>query len=145
MSKENGIAASEPSLENPLSATALISCAREARENAYAPYSHFKVGAAILGSDGKIYTGTNVENASSPTGICAEQAAVAKAVSSGVKKFKAIAIVGGSGGYVFCPPCGACRQVLSEFCDDSLTLYIGTESGYKTFTLGELLPYNFNL
>ena len=128
---------------DPLSAIALIGAAKEARANAHAPYSQFKVGAALLCRDGKIYTGCNVENMASPSGICAECAAVAKAVGAGEEEFKAIAIVGGMGGYSFCPPCGNCRQVLSEFCDRDFTVYVGTNGGYETYTLGELLPYHF--
>ena len=89
----------------------LIEQARAAYANAYAPYSHYKVGAALLGDDGRIYTGCNVENAVYPLTLCAERVAIAKAVSEGVKHIKALAVVTANGG----SPCGSCRQVLSEF------------------------------
>ena len=89
----------------------LIQAAQEARRWAYVPYSHYRVGAALLSTSGKIYDGVNVENAAYPTGICAERVAVFKAVSEGEREFIAIAVVTDNGG----SPCGACRQVLSEF------------------------------
>ena len=96
----------------------LIREALEAREGAYAPYSGFKVGAALLSASGKIYRGCNIENASYPVTICAERTAVAKAVSGGEREFRKIAIVGSPGdrkGYGPCLPCGMCRQMLREF------------------------------
>jgi cytidine deaminase len=96
----------------------LLELAIEAREMAYAPYSGFRVGAALVGKSGKIYKGCNVENAAySPTN-CAERTAIFKAVSEGEREFNAIAIVGGMGETIadFCAPCGVCRQVLAEFC-----------------------------
>ena len=98
---------------------ALMNLAAKARENAYTPYSHFRVGAALLASSGKIYTGCNIENASySPTN-CAERTAFFKAVSEGERSFVAIAIVGGPENTVsgLCTSCGVCRQVMAEFCD----------------------------
>jgi cytidine deaminase len=89
----------------------LVRCALEAREWAYAPYSNYRVGAALLADSGRVYTGVNVENAAYPTGICAERVAVYKAVSEGERQFQAIAVVTANGG----TPCGSCRQVLSEF------------------------------
>ena len=124
----------------------LVSLALEARENSYSPYSGFKVGAALLTKSGKVYKGCNIENgAYSPTN-CAERTAVFTAVSDGEKDFSAIAVVGGADEIKdFCPPCGVCRQVLSEFCtpDFEIHLFDGEES--KTFTLGELLPESFKL
>ena len=116
-----------------------------AMNNAYAPYSEFKVGAAILTNDGRVFCGCNIENAAYPAGICAERSAIAGAVSSGAKGFKKIAIVGGKKGKItdYCPPCGICRQVLNEFCseDFEILLFNGTE--VKSHLLKELLPFGF--
>ena len=123
----------------------LISLAVEAMDKAYAPYSGFKVGAALLCSDGTVYTGCNIENAAySPTN-CAERTAIFKAVSEGHRDFTAIAICGGKNGEItnLCTPCGVCRQVLREFCKDDFPVYLAHGGGYKTLTLGDLLPYSF--
>ena len=123
----------------------LLQYAVEAREMAYAPYSGFRVGAALVGKSGKIYTGCNVENAAySPTN-CAERTAVFKAVSEGEREFTAIAIVGGAGDEIapFCAPCGVCRQVLGEFCGGDLRVVLGTPDNVSVHTLAELLPYSF--
>ena len=128
-----------------MSAEKLISLAVEAMGKAYAPYSGFQVGAALLCSDGTVFTGCNIENAAySPTN-CAERTAVFKAVSEGHKDFAAIAICGGKGGKIssLCTPCGVCRQVLSEFCKEDFSIYLAHKDGYKTLTLGDLLPYSF--
>ncbi len=123
----------------------MISLAREAREQAYAPYSEFKVGAALLCVDGSIYTGCNVENVSYGLTNCAERTAIFKAISEGKKQFTAIAICGGKDGAIdkICPPCGACRQVLREFCDDNFTIHLLGEAGVESYTLKELLPMSF--
>lgn len=114
----------------------LVARAIEARQRAYAPYSHYKVGAALLGKSGKVYLGCNVENASYGHTICAERTAVVKAVSEGETEFEAIAVVTRNGG----SPCGACRQVLAEFAPE-LTVYIADENGeHRTTTVRELLP-----
>ena len=123
---------------------ALLRAATVARQQAYAPYSGFGVGAALQGGDGIIYTGCNVENASYGLTCCAERAALFAAVANGVHTFDAIAIVGGEVGEeatVSCPPCGACRQVLAEFCKDDFPVIL---TGGDT-TLGELLPQAFRL
>ena len=123
----------------------LLELAIKARELAYAPYSNHKVGAALVGKSGKIYTGCNVENAAySPTN-CAERTAVFKAVSEGEREFTAIAIVGGVGDKLseLCAPCGVCRQVLSEFADGDLRIILGTPEAIKVTTLREILPYSF--
>lgn len=121
----------------------LIEKAFEAREKAYAPYSKFKVGAAVLTDSGKIYTGCNVENASYPVGICAERVAISKAVSDGETNFTAIAIVGSTDN--FCMPCGMCRQFMSEFCKGSLKIIsVKDTDNNKVFSLSELLPYTFD-
>ena len=119
--------------------TELIELAGKARKKAYTPYSHYKVGAALLGKSGIVYTGCNVENASYGHTVCAERTAVLKAVSEGETEFEAIAVVTKNGG----SPCGACRQVLSEFAP-KLTIYIADKNGkYRTTTLQKLLPDSF--
>ena len=120
----------------------LLALAEQARKSAYAPYSNFFVGAALLCSDGSTYTGCNVENASFSHTCCAERVAIFKAISEGKRQFDAIAIVGGKDDCTSaCYPCGACRQVMSEFCSDDFKI-ITTEG---ECTLGELLPKSFNL
>lgn len=123
----------------------LINIAVSAMKNAYAPYSGFKVGAALLTGDGQCFTGCNIENASYPAGICAERAAISCAVSSGAKEFVKIAIVGGANGDLtdFCTPCGICRQALAEFCDKDFEIITYNGSRTETHTLGELLPLSF--
>ena len=123
----------------------LMTKAQEARKNSYSPYSHFKVGAALLTKGGKIYTGCNVENAGYSATNCAERTAIFKAVSEGERDFEALAIVGGKDGETaeFCAPCGVCRQVIAEFCKKDFKIILGNEKNYKTFTLDELLPYAF--
>ena len=131
----------------------MINKAFEMLDFSYAPYSHFHVGAALLTSDGKIFTGCNVENAAYGPSNCAERTAVFKAVSEGFKEFSAIAIVGGAenadgktDASDFCPPCGVCRQVLAEFCKKDFKIILAKANGErKTFTLGELLPESFSL
>ena len=111
----------------------------------YSPYSGFKVGAALLGKSGKVYTGCNVENAGySPTN-CAERTALFKAVSEGEREFVSIAVVGGKGEEIadFCAPCGVCRQALAEFCDEDFKIVLGTPDSLQICTLGQLLPYSF--
>ena len=126
----------------------LISTAIEMTKKSYVPYSHFHVGAALLGKDGQIFTGCNIENAAYGPSNCAERTAVFKAVSEGAREFEAIAIVGGPDGQIkdYCPPCGVCRQVLSEFCDKDFKIILAKSTKeYKIFTLGELLPESFSL
>ena len=118
----------------------LVQAANMVRRHAYAPYSRYAVGAALLTKSGKIYTGVNVENAAYPTGICAERVAVFKAVSEGETKFSAIAIASSNGGM----PCGACRQVLSEFGSDTEVLIVNEEGEIlQETTLTTLLPGAF--
>ena len=131
----------------------LIKTATEMTKRSYVPYSHFHVGAALLDTNGKVWTGCNIENAAYGPSNCAERTAVFKAVSEGARSFEAIAIVGGpedENGKVqiqdFCPPCGVCRQVLSEFCDREFKIILANGKGeQKVFTLGELLPESFSL
>ena len=120
----------------------LVEKALEMREYSYAPYSGFRVGAALLTTDGRVYTGCNIENAAySPTN-CAERTAVFKAVSEGERHFAAIAVAGGSKP---CPPCGVCRQVLGEFCGPDFPVYLETQTGWEVLPLKELLPCGFSL
>ena len=126
----------------------LMDLAIKARERAYAPYSSFAVGAALLSENGKVYLGCNIENSSfSPTN-CAERTAIFSAIADGERKFTAIAVCGGKidKKRIFCTPCGVCRQVLSEFCDADLKVILEDgEGGIKALTLGELLPFSFNM
>jgi len=120
----------------------LVALAAQARRHAYAPYSHFAVGAALLAQSGRVYSGTNVENASYGLAVCAERVAVWKAVAAGERAFTAIAVVTENG----VSPCGACRQVLAEFAGDprTLRLIVADVQGHRrTFTLAELLPEAF--
>ena len=125
----------------------LVAVSKEMMEKAYAPYSHFHVGAALLCEDGTIFGGCNVENASYGAACCAERTAVFKAVSEGHTRFSAIAIAGGHEGRIsgVCTPCGICRQVLSEFCDPDMPVLLADRDGYEKHTIGELLPYSFKL
>ncbi len=120
----------------------LVAQAQQARERAYAPYSSFPVGAALLGRSGRVYTGCNVENAAYPLVTCAERTAVTKAVSEGEREFQAIAVVTDTGA----TPCGACRQILREFSGpegDLRVLVADTDGNVRTFTIAELLPEGF--
>ena len=119
---------------------ALIDLAIEARQHAYAPYSDYRVGAALRTKTGRVFTGVNVENAAYPTSICAERTAVFKAVSEGEREFEIIAVVTDNGG----SPCGSCRQVLSEFgLDTQVILADGQGKVVRETTVGELLPDAF--
>lgn len=123
----------------------LIKEAQNAREYSYSPYSNFKVGCALLCKNGKIYTGCNVENASFGECICAERVAILNAVSQGDKEFLAIAIVGGIDEiYDFTYPCGSCRQVMSEFCNNDLEIVLFDGKNTKLCTLGQLFPNSFD-
>ena len=125
----------------------MIDLAVEMMQRAYAPYSHFTVGAALLTKAGNLYGGCNVENAAYSPGSCAERTAICKAVSEGEREFRAIAIVGGREAVMdgSCPPCGVCRQVMREFCDpESFRVILATgREEYKIMTLQELLPESF--
>ena len=124
----------------------LMHAALAAREMAYAPYSGFCVGAALLTANGKLYTGCNIENAAYTPTNCAERTAFFKAVSEGERDFAAIAIVGGRKGTEgsFCAPCGVCRQVMAEFCDADFRVVLGDAKQVQVFTLAELLPASFS-
>ena len=121
----------------------LLMAAKHARDRAYAPYSKFKVGAAILADDGKVYSGGNVENAAYPNGVCAETSAISAMVLGGAKKIREIAVI--AGGPKLVTPCGGCRQRIAEFADPETPVHICGPDGLKTtFTIAELLPAIFD-
>ena len=121
----------------------LIALAMAARQNAYAPYSGFSVGAALLAGSGEVYTGCNVENSSYGLTVCAERVAMFNAVARGEREFTALAVVCDTGEY--CSPCGACRQVLAEF-GGTIKVYLANRHGaYRETTVAELLPMAFSL
>ncbi|MBO4572306.1 MAG: cytidine deaminase [Clostridia bacterium] len=123
----------------------LMEKAEKAREFSYAPYSHFNVGAALLAKNGKVFTGCNIENATFTPTVCAERTAFFKAISEGVSKFEALAISGGKEGEPpsFCAPCGVCRQVMAEFCDENFKLVLGTKENFGVYGLNDILPFAF--
>jgi cytidine deaminase len=120
----------------------LVAAAQAARAQAYAPYSNFAVGAAVLDEQGRIHAGCNVENAASPQGLCAEANAIAHLVMAGGRRIEAVAVVGVADEPV--TPCGGCRQRIREFAADGTPVLVADESGLRArFTLGELLPASF--
>ena len=124
----------------------LVIEAINAMKNSYSPYSDFKVGAALLTENNKVYTGCNIENVAFGPSICAERVAFFKAISEGEKSFSKIAVVGGKNGVITSPtpPCGVCRQVMREFCGDNFEILIVSENNeYEKVLLKELLPYSF--
>ena len=126
--------------------TSLIKEAIAAKEMSYSPYSHFRVGAALLAKSGKIYCGCNIENVAFGPTVCAERVAFFKAISEGEKNFSKIAVVGGKGGIISSstPPCGVCRQVMREFCSDDFEILIVRENAnYDKVLLKDLLPNSF--
>ena len=127
----------------------LIGIAKNAMTRAYAPYSGYKVGAALLCADGTVFSGCNIENASFSPTCCAERVAIFKAISEGRRDFVAVAVVGGNIGaeeWEFCYPCGVCRQVLAEFCDADTPIFIGNSRGeIDETTLSGIIPYTFKL
>jgi len=120
----------------------LVQRATEAREHAYAPYSSFKVGAALLASNGRVFTGCNVENATYGLTVCAERVALWKAVSEGEREFVAVAVV--ADGERPPSPCGACRQLLWEFCDDIEVITANLRGARQSYHLSELFPHPFD-
>ena len=124
----------------------LIETAAAQRQFSYAPYSGYRVGAALLAADGRIFTGCNVENAAYSPSICAERTAIAKAVSEGVQSFSAICVIGGHADESddYSTPCGFCRQTLREFCAPDFRIIVAKNAAdYKVFTLDQLLPESF--
>ena len=123
----------------------LMTRANEMRAFSHVPYSHYRVGAVLVGKSGKEYTGCNLENAAYSPSICAERTAIGNAVSSGAREFLKIAIVGGKNGEIadYCPPCGICRQVLSELCGEDFKILLYNGKDIKSYRLSELLPLVF--
>jgi cytidine deaminase len=121
----------------------LLRLAAEAREHSYAPYSHYRVGAALLTKNGAIYQGCNIENASFTPTICAERNAFFKAIFDGIRTFEAIAVIGS--GELPAYPCGVCRQVMAEFCDDDFLIITSNADGSEVVaeTLEQMLPHRF--
>jgi len=131
-------------LSNPTDPTrqALIEAARAAREHAHAPYSHFKVGAALRAKSGRIFTGCNVENSTFGLTVCAERVAVWKAISEGERGFDSVAVVTESD--TLTPPCGACRQILWEFCGDAEIVLANLKGQVEVYRLSALFPKPFD-
>ena len=125
----------------------LLEKALKTLENAYAPYSNFRVAAALESADGSIFTGVNIENASFGATLCAERSAFAAALSAGKRQFVRILIIGGTAGQIsaFCPPCGICRQFMSEFCAPEFEIILYNGEQFETHTLAALLPKGFLL
>jgi cytidine deaminase len=121
---------------------ALVEAALRVRENAHAPYSNFKVGAAVLDESGRVFTGCNVENATYGLSVCAERVAILKAVSEGARKFARVAVVADTD--TLTPPCGACRQILWEFCGDVELVMANLHGKSETLQLGTLFPRAFD-
>ena len=125
----------------------LLQKAIAARETAYCPYSGFAVGAALQSEDGQIFTGANIESATHTPTVCAERVAMFSAVHAGVRRFRAIAVVGGKADEPIsqlCPPCGVCRQVLAEFCDPDFCIILSDGTQSQVLTLHDLLPLSFS-
>ncbi|MBR6740745.1 MAG: cytidine deaminase [Clostridia bacterium] len=125
----------------------LVSKAIEARKKSYCPYSNFAVGAALLTADGRVYTGANIESVSFSPTVCAERVAFFTAVHAGERDFSAIAVVGGKADQDvndFCPPCGVCRQVMTEFCKRDFTVLLSDGKNIREFTLEAILPESFS-
>ena len=125
----------------------LCAIAIDAARAAYAPYSGYQVGAALLTESGQVFTGCNIENASFTPTVCAERTAFFKAISEGQRRFRMIAVAGGKQGKIsgVFPPCGVCRQVMAEFCtEDFLILAVKSKDEYERYTLRELLPHGFS-
>lgn len=134
-----------PVLLSTVAPSSLVDLALRARENSYSPYSKFKVGAALLSKNGRIYTGANIENASYPATVCGERVALYSAVAAGEREFVSVAIVGGAEEALpECLPCGVCRQTYSEFVDGDFPVITGNKDGVKVYKLSELLPHPFD-
>lgn len=123
----------------------LIRAAYDAMQNSYSPYSNFKVGAALLCKNGKVYTGCNIENSAFTPTVCAERTAFYNAINSGEREFSAIAVIGGKNGEITdrCLPCGVCRQVMAEFCSPDFEIIVAANEEIKTYLLKDILPNSF--
>ena len=133
---------SEPDAQHDAQHDALIAAARTAREHAHAPYSNFRVGAAVRAKSGRIFTGCNVENATYGLTLCAERVAIFKAISEGERGFDAVAVVADTDALT--PPCGSCRQILWEFCGDIEIMLVNLNGKSEMLRLGELFPRPFD-
>lgn len=125
----------------------LFMLAKDAIKSSYAPYSQYNVGAVLLCKNGNIYKGCNIENASYSLTNCAERTALFSAIANGEKEFESLCVVGGKKGEItdYAMPCGACRQVLAEFCDADFKVFVGiNENDIEEYSLSDLLPYSFN-
>ncbi len=141
MSPRRDLSAMTTDKESRSEPSTLIQAAVAVFGDAYAPYSHYRVAAAVLADDGKVYAGVNVENAVYPLTMCAERVAIFKAVAAGAERIRALAVVTENAG----SPCGACRQVMREFAPDDMPVYISNIEGeYRTRTLAQLLPEGFS-
>ena len=129
--------------EQLAAAQTLINAARAARERAVAPFSHFRVGAAVETEDGKLYTGCNIESASYGLTVCAERVAIWKALSEGERRFKRLAVVADTDQLT--PPCGTCRQIIWEFCRDATVIFANLRGDKESFRMSELLPRAFDV
>lgn len=125
----------------------LMQAAENARKSAYAPYSDFRVGAALLAASGKVYVGCNIENSSFSPTVCAERVAFFEAIKNGEREFVAIAVTGGKANDnpSFCAPCGVCRQVMAEFCHEDFRILLGNAEDFKEYSMASLLPFSFSL
>lgn len=124
----------------------LVDAATAVRTNAHAPYSRYRVGAALIDENGDIHVGCNVENAAFPQGTCAEANAIGSMVSAGGRRIVAIAAIGGADGIEACTPCGGCRQCIAEFGDgETRIILVGDDQGIDSYTIAELLPLSFSL
>lgn len=125
----------------------LIAVALDARKKSYSPYSGFRVGSALICRNGKVFSGCNIENSAFSPTCCSERTAIFKAVSEGETDFEKIVIVGGKGDSEptdFCSPCGVCRQVMNEFCDDKFKIVLAKNiNDYKEYSLDQILPLSF--
>lgn len=131
-------------MSNKTTVDILLEAARKVKENAYAPYSNFHVGAALVTDSGKLYSGCNVENTSYGLTICAERNAIFKMAAEGERKISEILVIGDT--EEFLPPCGACRQVIAEFSENGTAVYLCNKQGeWKKTTVGELIPFTFTL
>jgi cytidine deaminase len=132
--------------DNTIDDQTLIDAAKKVRRHAYAPYSGYHVGAALLDDTGQVHSGCNVENSAFPEGVCAEANAIGSMVAAGGKTIIAIAAVGGRDAIEACTPCGGCRQKILEFADgETRVLLIGDDGGIESFSIEELLPSSFRL
>ena len=126
----------------PIDPNALMAAAREGLDRAYAPYSHFRVAAAVIDEQGRVFTGVNVENLSYGLAVCAERVAIFSAIAAGARRIAAVAVT--SSGADLLSPCGACRQVIAEFASAEVPVYCDAPDGLRRWSVGDLLPHGFS-